>query len=261
MCDLNTKNNVYYSVSLAHREPVRDDFVQSTQNMQPKEERLINIEAGYRYRGRRFFLNSNYYLMEYTDQLILTGEINDVGAYIRTNVKSSYRTGLEMEFGLKLSEKWNTSGNLTFSRNKIRSFKEYVDNYDNNVQTVIEHRLTDIAFSPNIIGSLTLSYRPLKDFEISLMNKYVGKQYLDNTSNNTRKIDAYYVSNLRLGYTLPIKGSSRIEFGLLVNNLLNEFFQNNGYTWGYVSGGQRVTENFYYPQAGRNYLLRIALRF
>ena len=267
MYDLNNKNNLYASVSVAHREPVRDDFVQSSQNSRPKHEQLINVESGYRYRGKRFFLNANYYLMEYKDQLILTGEINDVGAYIRTNVESSYRTGLEFESGYKITEKWQLAGNVSLSRNNIRSFREYVDNYDNYdtngnmIQTVIVHNNTDIAFSPNLIGSLTVSYRPLKDLEIALINKYVGKQYLDNTSSESRSIAAYHVANIRMGYTIRTKGSCVIELGLLANNLLDRSFQNNGYTWGYISGGQRITENFYYPQAGRNFLLRLAIRF
>jgi iron complex outermembrane receptor protein len=204
--------------------------------------------------------------MEYRDQLILTGEINDVGAYIRTNVESSYRTGLEFESGYKITEKWQLAGNVSLSRNKIRSFREYVDNYDNYdtngnmIQTVIVHNNTDIAFSPNLIGSLTVSYRPLKDLEIALINKYVGKQYLDNTSSESRSIAAYHVANLRMGYTIRTKGSCVIELGLLANNLLDRSFQNNGYTWGYISGGQRITENFYYPQAGRNFLFRLSMK-
>lgn len=267
MFDLNSRSTIYSSVSVAHREPVRDDFVQSSQNSRPKQERLINNETGYRLRGKKFFLNANFYLMEYKDQLILTGEINDVGAYIRTNVESSYRTGIELESGYKIAQRWQLAGNISLSRNKIRSFREYVDNYDNYdtegnmVQTVIAHRNTDIAFSPNFIGSLTLSYRPLKDLDFMLINKYVGQQFLDNTSNESRSIAAYHVANFRVGYTIRTKGSCAIELGVLVNNLLDRSFQNNGYTWGYISGGQRITENFYYPQAGRNFLLRLAIRF
>jgi iron complex outermembrane receptor protein len=174
---------------------------------------------------------------------------------------------LEFESGYKITEKWQLAGNVSISRNKIRSFREYIDNYDNYdangnmIQTVIVHNNTDIAFSPNFIGSLTVSYRPLKDLEIALINKYVGKQYLDNTTSESRSIAAYHVTNIRMGYTIRTKGSCVIELGLLANNLLNQSFQNNGYTWGYISGGQRITENFYYPQAGRNFLLRLAIRF
>ncbi len=264
--DVNSKNTIYSSVSVAHREPVRDDFVQSSQISRPKQERLVNNETGYRYRGKKFFLNANYYLMEYKDQLILTGEINDVGAYIRTNVESSYRTGLELESGYKITQKWQLAGNITLSRNKIRSFNEFVDNYDNYdaegnmIQTVVAHRNTDIAFSPNLIGSITFSYRLLKDLELALINKYVGRQYLDNTSSESRAISAYHLANFRMGYTIRTKGSCAVEIGLLVNNLLDHSFQNNGYTWGYIFGGQRISENFYYPQAGRNFLLRVAVK-
>jgi iron complex outermembrane receptor protein len=267
MLDISPKNNVYASVSVAHREPVRDDFFQSTENSRPKPERLVNLEAGHRFRGKKFFMNTNYYLMEYKDQLILTGEINDVGAYVRTNVESSFRAGIEIESGYRITEKWKVVGNLSLSKNKIREFREFVDNYDNYdangnmVQTVIEHKNTDIAFSPGLIASMTITCKPLRDLEINLVNKYVGSQFLDNTSNAFRAIDAYFVSNVRLGYTIRTKGTCTMDIGLLVNNLFDRSFQNNGYTWGYIYGGQRVTENYFYPQAGRNYMLRFSVRF
>jgi iron complex outermembrane receptor protein len=267
MYDISPKNNVYASVSVAHREPVRDDFFQSTENSRPRPERLVNVEMGHRYRGKKLFVNANYYLMEYKDQLILTGEINDVGAYVRTNVESSYRTGVELESGYLISEKWKVVGNISLSKNKIREFKEFVDNYDNYdqngnmIQTVIEHKNTDIAFSPGVIASLTLTYKPLRDLELNFANKYVGAQFLDNTSNDSKAINAYLVSHARIGYTIRTKGTCLIDLGLLVNNLFDTSFQNNGYTWGYIYGGQRITENYYYPQAGRNYMLRLAVRF
>jgi iron complex outermembrane receptor protein len=267
MYDINSKNNLYASIAVSNREPVRDDFVQSSANSVPKPEQLTNVEAGHRYRSGKLFVNTNYYLMNYTNQLILTGEINDVGNYVRTNVAKSYRSGLEIESGYMLTKKWSVTANLTLSQNKIKEFNEFIDNYDNYdangnmIQTVVNHTNTDIAFSPNIIASLGLGYQPIKGLDINLLNKYVGKQYLDNTSSENRKLNAYAISNVQVSYTLIMKNATELKFGLAVNNLLNHYYENNGYTWGYIAGGLRITENFYYPQAGRNYLLRLAIKF
>lgn len=263
----NDKSNVYGSYSVANREPVRNDFVNSTPQSRPKAENLQNVEIGYRYHSKKLFVNTNYYLMHYKDQLILSGEINDVGAYNRINVDQSHRMGVELEFGYMLTKKLSLSGNLTLSSNKIKEFDEYVDNYDNYdtegnmIQDVINHKNTDIAFSPNTIASLGLLYEPIKNLELGLMSKYVGKQYLDNTSNENRKLNEYYLTNLTLNYTFKNLGLKELKIGVLVNNVFDYLYENNGYTFSYVSGGESTTENFYYPQAGRNFLARITLNF
>jgi len=198
--------------------------------------------------------------------LILTGEINDVGAYNRVNVANSYRSGIELEGGYMLLKNVSITGNLTLSANKIKEFNEYVDNYDNYdmdgkmIQDVIKHTNTDIAFSPSTIASLSVMYNPIKSVDIMLQSKYVGKQYLDNTSNDLKQLNSYYTSNLAVNYTLIKWGFKEIKVGALVNNLFNYLYENNGYTWGYIAGGKRITENFYYPQAGRNFLLRLTLK-
>jgi len=263
----NDKSNVYGSYSVANREPVRNDFVNSTPQSRPKAENLQNVEIGYRFHSKKLFVNTNYYLMYYKDQLILSGEINDVGAYNRINVDQSHRMGVELEFGYMLTKKLSLSGNLTLSSNKIKEFDEYVDNYDNYdvdgnmIQDVINHKNTDIAFSPNTIASLGLLYEPIKNLELGLMSKYVGKQYLDNTSNENRKLNEYYLTNLTLNYSFKKLGFKELKVGLLVNNIFDYLYENNGYSFSYVSGGESTTENFYYPQAGRNFLARITLNF
>jgi iron complex outermembrane receptor protein len=260
MYDLNTRNNVYASFSMANREPVRDDFIQSTVDSRPKPEQLQNVEAGYRFKARRIFINANYYLMNYKNQLILTGEINDVGAYNRTNVAKSYRMGIEFEAGYMLLRNLSITGNITLSQNKIKEFKEYIDNYDTYTQDIIVHKNTDIAFSPSTIASIGISYEPIQNLEINLLSKYVGKQYLDNTSNDNRMINAYYVTNLTVNYTIKNILFKEIKIGVLTNNIFNYLYENNGYTWGYIYGGKYVTENYYYPQAGRNFLVRLTLK-
>ena len=257
--DLNDRSNFYASYSVANREPVRDDFIQSSVNSRPRPERLDNLEIGYRFKGARSFIASNFYFMNYKDQLILTGEINDVGAYNRTNVSESYRAGLEIEGGFMVCKQLSVSGNLTLSQNKIKAFNEYVDNYDTYIQEVIAHKNTDIAFSPNIIAAAGIMYEPIKNLEIGLLSKYVGKQYLDNTSNEDRKLNPFTTTNLNVAYSFKKWGFEAITFGVQVNNLFNEQYENNGYTWGYISGGKRITENYYYPQAGRNFMIRLTL--
>jgi len=259
MYNFSDRSNLYASYSVAHREPVRDDFIQSSANSRPRPEQMGNLEVGYRFKSTRGFFATNYYFMNYKDQLILTGEINDVGAYNRTNVAASYRMGVELEGGLMLTKQLSVSGNLTLSQNKIKSFNEYVDNYDTYIQEVIAHKNTDIAFSPAVIAAAGLLYEPVEGLELGTLTKYVGKQYLDNTSNESRKLNPFTTTNLTASYTLTQKSLYTIKLGAQVNNVFNELYENNGYTWGYIYGGKRTTENFYYPQAGRNYMLRLTI--
>ncbi len=261
MYDFNRKNNAYASVAVAHREPVRDDFRENTPENRPDPEQLINTEIGYRYNSSRLLVKANAYHMYYNNQLILTGQINDVGGYTRTNVDKSYRLGLELEAGYKITRTLSVTGNIALSQNKIAEFNEYVDNYDIGGQDTIVHTNTDLAFSPNVIGSAGISYTPFKGFEVNLLGKYVGSQFLDNTSTETRKIDSYFISNLQMSYTITNTIFEEIRIGLAVNNLFNKMYQNNGYTWGYIYGGERTVENFYYPQAGRNFLTRLTIKF
>ena len=205
-------------------------------------------------------VNANAYYMHYNDQLVLTGQINDVGDYTRTNVNISHRAGIELEAGCHLTKKISVTGNLTLSDNKIDTFNEYVDNYDIGGQDTIAHSNSALAFSPNIIAAGGLKYEPLKGLNISFLGKHVGDQFLDNTSTDTRKLDAYTTFNLQMNYTIKEVLFKEITFGLLVNNLFDERYENNGYTWGYIYGGERTVENFYYPQAGRNFLVRVLIK-
>lgn len=255
----------YASYSIGKREPVRDDFVDAPAGKTPQHERLRNLEAGYKVSRRNFNLNVNYYLMNYRNQLVLTGQVNDVGASIRTNVRRSYRQGIEVEGITRLSSKLVWNANVTVSRNKILKFTEvlydYGPDYDQNKEVQVQHENTDISFSPNIIAGSALSYRPLKNLEAAWMTKYVGQQYLDNTSNANRRIDAYVVNDLRLSYTIQPKFMREIALSVLVNNILNETYESNGYTWGFLAGSAVVRENYYYPQAGRNFMAMVTLKF
>jgi len=261
---LNGRQQLYSSFSVANREPVRDDFVDN-RGSSPKHETLYNMEAGYRKVSDRFTVNVNYYLMKYKNQLVLTGALNDVGAPVRTNVDKSYRTGIEMESIWKISNKLSWNVNLTLSQNKINDFTEVLYDYGLNFDeyNVIEKKYedTDISFSPNVIAGSGFSYFPVQNIEISLLTKYVGKQYLDNTSTNARSIDAYLTNDIRVRYSWKPAFMKEISFSALINNLMDEEYESNGYTYGYLGGGDEYRENFYYPQAGRNYMVMVAFKF
>jgi len=258
---LNDQSHVYASYSVGNKEPNRNDFTQSSTESRPKAETLRNLEAGYRLQASHFTLSANYYLMDYRNQLVLTGQINDVGEYNRTNMGRSYRTGLEVEAGMRLMKNLRWNVNATFSANKIRNFSEFVDDYDNGGQLENVYDQTDIAFSPNVIAGSQLAWTPVKNLELSLLSKYVGKQYLDNTSNENRKLNPYFTHDLRINYARKTQWIKEINFSLLLNNAFNALYESNGYTFSYISEGQFLPKNYYYPQAGRNFLLSVGLKF
>lgn len=257
----------YASYAVANREPTRSDFTDNPITEIPRPERLNNIEAGLRAQAGKFQYNANLYYMDYRDQLILTGQINDVGAYIRENVGSSYRAGIELDGAYQLSKMWTLGGNVAFSQNKIDEFTEYIDDYSTEVfqQEEIRYTDTDIAFSPNVVASAIIEFRPVENLSINWLSKYVGQQYLDNTADESRALDAFFTTDLQFRYTAKPRFFKALDINLLVNNIFNELYEPNGYTFSYFlpgeSGRELVTENFYYPQAGTNFLLGVSMRF
>ncbi|MFN3996170.1 TonB-dependent receptor [Algoriphagus sp.] len=258
----------YASYAVANREPTRRDFTDNPITEVPRPEKLNNIEAGVRAKSGNFSYNANFYYMNYRDQLILTGQINDVGAYIRENVESSYRAGIELDGVYRLSSAWTLGGNIAFSQNKIKEFTEYLDDYsvEEFQQEVISYTNTDIAFSPNVVGSAIIEFQPTKNLSINWLSKYVGQQFLDNTGNEGRALDAFFTNDLRISYTATPRFFKGLEVNLLINNIFNEMYEPNGYTFSYfvpgeTSGRELVTENFYYPQAGTNFLLGLRMKF
>ncbi|GAB3952644.1 TonB-dependent receptor [Spirosoma harenae] len=258
---LNDRSTIYASVGVGHREPNRDDYTQSTPESRPKAEQLIDYEAGYKLQTERIAFTANLYYMDYKNQLVLSGQLNDVGAYNRVNIPTSYRAGIELELGARLAKQLRWNVNTTLSRNKVNKFTEYLDNFDNGQQESRQYSQRDISFSPNVIAGSQLLFTPAKGLELGLLSKYVGKQYLDNTSNESRKINSYFTNDLRLIYTIKPKFAQEIAFTFLLNNVLNELYESNGYTYAYISEGKVVADNAYYPQAGRNFLAGIRLRF
>ncbi|MFC0772755.1 TonB-dependent receptor [Terrimonas alba] len=253
----------YLSYAVANKEPNRDDFEAGTTN-QPKKETLHDFEAGIEKRSTKAYAGATLYYMLYKDQLVLTGMINDVGAYTRINVPNSYRTGIELQGGYTFAKWLNAAANLSLSQNKIKAFTEYLDEYDvdwNPIgQKPIAHKKTDIAFSPAIIAGGTINILPVKNFEISLLNKYVGKQYLDNTENEARKLNGFYTMDARAILTLKNKIFSEWNIIGQVSNVFDKKYEPNGYTYSYVLDGAITADNYYFPMAGTNFMIGLNIK-
>jgi len=254
-------SRAYVSYAMGNREPTRNDFIDAPLGINPKPEQLHDIELGYESKNSRLSYGANAYFMYYLNQLVLTGELNDVGSAIRTNVPESYRAGIELQAIWRANKFVLLEGNYSFSQNKISNFTETIYDYTNGFD-IVENQFsnTDISFSPSNIAMAQVRVFPAENLEIALLNKYVGLQYLDNTANLDRALDPYFTSDLRLRLSLDPKFMKEIEFTALVNNLFNTLYSSNGYTYSYIFGTS-VTENFYYPQAGRNFLIGLRLNF
>ncbi len=265
--ELSSKHSVYGYFGISNREPVRRDFTESSPDSRPKPENMQNIELGYRLRDSKFMAGVNLYYMQYKDQLVLTGEINDVGGYTRTNIPESFRSGLELEAGYIFNKFLQWTANLSLSQNKIKEFTEHYDKYDENWNWIgietINYSNTDIAFSPSIIGASILKASPINNVNITLSSKYVGKQYLDNSQNENRMLDAYFVNDLRFNYNIKTNLLREIEIVVAINNIFGVDYISNGWLYnGYVEGmGVATLEDGFFPQAGRNFALGLNLKF
>jgi iron complex outermembrane receptor protein len=249
----------YLSYSMANKEPNRDDF-EAGIHQQPSSEQLNDIELGIERTHKLSSWSATFYYMHYKDQLVLTGKINDVGAYTRTNIPKSYRMGIELQGAAGISSWMNLSANLAISQNKVIDFNEYIDDYDQGGQKLNTYTSTDIAFSPNIVGAATINFIPCRHLELSLLSKYAGREYLDNTQNETRKLDPFYTQDLRIIYTVKAKFLKEINLTGQVYNLFNTKYQPNGYTYSYITGGETVTENYYFPMAGINFMVGLNVK-
>jgi iron complex outermembrane receptor protein len=255
---LNTQASFYASYAVGNKEPNRTDFIDNVKV--PSPEHLQDLEAGYRWASQTLSFDANFYYMNYKNQLVLTGQVNGVGEAIRVNVPKSYRAGIELVANWKFAPRWRLNANATFSQNKIKNFSETIVNYDGAPDKINQFAKTDISFSPNVIAGGQLSYSPVKNLEFAWLPKYVGKQYMDNTSDDNRKLNAFFVNDLRASYTINPRIVKEITFSVLANNILNHLYESNGYTYSYIYGQQVVTENFYYPQAGANFLAAVRVR-
>ncbi len=258
----NDSQEAYLSYARANREPNRSNFVDVDPGEKlPVAESLNDFEAGYTYRTSNFLLGANLYYMDYQDQLIQTGELNDVGSALMMNVDESYRAGIELTGGLKLTRSLSWDANATFSQNRIKNFTEYVDNWDTGEQDAFELGKTDLAFSPNVIVNSQWKFTPAKGFNISLLSNYVSDQYIDNTSSEDRKLDAWLVNNLKLEYAWKMKLFKEVKLHVMVNNLFDAEYESNAWVYSYQLGGDRYKMDGYFPQAGTHFFVGIDFKF
>jgi iron complex outermembrane receptor protein len=253
--------NWYASISKGSKEPSRDDFTESPSGLQPSAETMADIETGFRFNSGKISATINYFQMIYKNQLVLTGKVNDVGNYTRVNVPDSYRKGLEAELKYSPFKFADIGGNITLSENKIKSFDEYIDNYDDGSQLLIEHEKTHLAFSPSILCMGIITIKPVKSLSLDFITRHVGLQYLDNTSGSGRKINDYTVSDIQINYSLYFKTLKELAFSLTANNIFSKRYVSNGYTFSYIYGGVFTTENYYFPQALSNLMAQVTLKF
>jgi iron complex outermembrane recepter protein len=255
------KQKAYASFGISQREPARDDFTDADPGKTPVPEKLFDYEAGYEFHSSDVTLKGDLFYMYYLDQLILTGQINNVGSTILTNVSKSYRQGVEIETGVRVLKNLNWYENFTISRNIIPQFTDLTDNWDTSVQESELLRNKTISFSPSVIASSVLDYYPFKAFHISLNTKYVGKQYIDNTQSKERMLNAYLVQNLSFRYTIENKFCKEMNFQFVINNLFNNKYETNAWVYKYIEGGSLRTMDGYFPQAGINYMFKVGLKF
>ena len=253
------KNIFYYtSVAVANKEPNRDDF-EASATEQPRREQLIDWEAGFEFKKPKYAINANVYYMDYKDQLVLTGKINDVGAYTRINVPKSYRTGLELQVKYAFNKYFNSSYNITFSQNKIEEFTEYIDDYDQYTQVAIPHKNTNIALSPSLTTNRTFNWKPNDKLSFFWTSKYTSRQFLDNTQNKDRILNAFFINDINAHWTILNKTKFTMLLQLYANNVLDVKYAPNGYTFSYIYDRTLTTSNNFYPMAGRNYWISLKI--
>ena len=252
---------VYMSLSVASHEPNRDDYESGAAQV-PSPEKLFDWELGFERKDSKINYSATFYYMDYQDQLINTGKINDVGAYTRVNTPKSYRAGVELAGDATITKWLNIAGNIAFSKNKIKEFTESIDNYDDpsGIQKENSFKNSDISYSPNTVAAASLNFIPFKEASISLQAKYVSDQFLDNTSDKNRMLSAYYVQNVRLMYTLKGTSLKNVDFIFQANNVFDKKYSGNGYTYNYISGGALSVNNVYFPMAGINFMAAINVR-
>ena len=259
-------HRIYGSVAMSHREPERNNFTDNGSYPAPKAEKVLDYELGYTYNGDIFRLGANFFYMDYVDQFVQTGAVSDIGENLTTNIKDSYRTGIELQAGVDPTSWLTIEGNASLSKNKIKDFDEVVEDWDNGQQT-IHYDNSTLAFSPSTIlnGFVTLHHKGL---QAVWHTNFVSRQYLDNTENNDRSLPCYSVSNISLSYSLkPKKVMKEAIFGLNFNNVFNRRYAASGWVYSaiYESGGHGNDNRYYQigfiPMAGFTMMGSVTLRF
>ncbi len=258
------KTSKYLSLHLytgmANREPNRTNFKDADPGATPKPEKLLNVEIGADYTKDKRFLSLNLYHMDYRDQLVLTGKINTVGAPVMINVPLSFRQGIECALKLPLLPRLHWTANFSLSRNMIRDFTEYIDNWDEGGQISRPLGKSKLSFSPDIVANNQLTFNILRSIKLDINTKYVGKQYIDNTASEDRKLDPYLVTDLQLVFRPEQKLLRTLELSLQVFNIMNAEYESNAWIYRYYYEGRYQLMDGYFPQAGRHFLAGLKVR-
>lgn len=274
---INASHRLYASFSVAQREPTRSSYTSNTDlqgkplpDMDPKSEKFLDYELGYQYAGKVFQGGINFYYMDYTDQLVQSGQLNDIGESVYLNVPDSYRCGIELMAAVKPCKYFDWNINATFSRNKIKNFTQVDPVYDSNWERIEGgdksqfFKSTTIAFSPSIILNNAFNFH-VHGFEAALQSHYVSRQYLTNTQEKALSIKPYFYSDLNLSYTFKPSFIKSLTIGCTIYNLFNEQYESNG--WGsreYDPGDNGPVYTTYYglsPQAGIHVMGNISIKF
>jgi iron complex outermembrane receptor protein len=230
----------------------------------------LDVEAGTKVRGENWAFGATMYNMQYTDQLAATGQLNDVGNVVRVNVENSYRRGLELEAGIQATPELRFEANATFSQNKIAQFDETIYDYDGayDYANIVTHENTDLALSPNVVAmGMAILEAPedskLSGLSFSITAKHVGRQFLDNTSNEQRALDAFTTLDAVMRAETTLASGQNVSLSVFGNNLLDAVYSATGWTYSYRYGGPgtETTENYVYPQAGRHGFVTLAVGF
>ena len=259
-------HRAFFSAALSHREPERNNFTDNGSYPAPKAESLLDFEFGYSYSAQNWRAGATLYYMNYTDQFVQTGAQSDIGEALTTNIKDSYRMGVELTAGVDLTPWLSIEGNAALSQNKIKDFDEVVEDWDNGSQN-IHYDNSKLAFSPSTILNGFVNFH-LKGWTATWHTGYVSRMYLDNTENKDRSLPGYSVSNFNLNYSLPVKKFLKeIVFGANINNIFNQHFAQSGWVYSAIySSGGHPNDNRYYqigyvPSAGITAMGSITLRF
>jgi iron complex outermembrane receptor protein len=277
---LGENGTIYGLTGLINKEPNRDDYTQSTPLSRPNPERMWDSEIGYRYQTKSLNFEAVGYVMQYKDQLVPTGRLNDVGAYTRVNVDRSHRIGLETSVSFKPLEKLTLEAQATISSNQIQSFTEYIDNWFTGIQETVEYENTDLAFSPGLLANALAEYTIVSndkhEIAVNLGGRFIGKQYADNTSKDASSLDPYFVSDAGVNWSWFQKKGNELSVGILLRNAFNESYESNAWIYRFRSegydptpddpyvgseGGDLYHQKGYFPQAGRYLLIQVGYKF
>ncbi len=258
----NEKNKAFFSFAVANREPNRANYKDADPaEPVPVPERLYDYELAYNYYSGNVSLDLNAFYMAYKDQLVHTGEINDVGGPVMTNIPVSYRRGLEIIGSVLIAPPVRWEFNVSFSQNKIKNLTVLVDDWDTWSQREENKGDSDLSFSPPLVASGNISIVLPKDLHLNLISKYVSKQYIDNTANDDRSLHAYFLNDIVIKYSISPNLFREIGIQLMINNIFNVKYESNAWIYRYYQGGSEQSMSGYFPQAGTSFSVGLSMKF